>query len=86
MKITPAHFGLVVAAAVTGAVALSSTAAIAADDEKCYGVAKAGKNDCKTDAHSCAGMSKADKDPASFIQVPAGTCEKLTGGTTAPKK
>ena len=78
--------GLLVAAAVTGAVALSSSAAYAADTEKCYGVAKAGKNDCKTDAHSCAGQSKADKDPASFIDVPAGTCEKLTGGSTTPKK
>ena len=86
MKISTAQFGLLVAAAVTGAGALSSTAAYAADGEKCYGVAKAGKNDCKTDAHSCAGMSKADKDPASFIEVPAGTCEKLTGGSTSPKK
>jgi uncharacterized membrane protein len=87
MKNSPAaRLGLLVAAAVTGAVALSSSTAYAADTEKCYGVAKAGKNDCKTDAHSCAGQSKADKDPASFIAVPAGTCEKLTGGSTAPKK
>ena len=75
-------FGLLVAAAVSGAVALSTQSAQAADDEKCYGVAKAGKNDCKTDAHSCAGMSKADKDPASFIAVPAGSCEKISGGST----
>ncbi len=75
MKHLPAaRLGLLVAAAVTGAVALSSSTAYAADTEKCYGVAKAGKNDCKTDAHSCAGQSKADKDPASFIAVPAGTC------------
>ena len=87
MKTIPsARLGLLVAAAVTGAVALSSSTAYAADSEKCYGVAKAGKNDCKTDAHSCAGQSKADKDPASFIDVPAGTCEKLTGGSTTPKK
>ncbi len=87
MKNVPAaRLGLLVAAAVTGAVALSSSTAYAADTEKCYGVAKAGKNDCKTDAHACAGQSKADKDPASFIAVPAGTCEKLTGGSTAPKK
>ena len=85
-NITPARLGLLVAAAVTGAVALSSSTAYAADSEKCYGVAKAGKNDCKTDAHSCAGQSKADKDPASFIEVPAGTCEKLTGGSATPKK
>ena len=85
-SITTARLGLLVAAAVTGAVALSSSTAYAADSEKCYGVAKAGKNDCKTDAHSCAGQSKMDKDPASFVDVPAGTCEKLTGGSTTPKK
>jgi uncharacterized membrane protein len=76
-----ARFGLLVAAAVTGAVALSSSQAYAADGEKCFGVAKAGKNDCKTSAHSCAGQSKADKDPASFILVPAGSCEKIAGGS-----
>lgn len=85
-SITSARLGLLVAAAVTSAVALSSSTAYAADIEKCYGVAKAGKNDCKTDSHSCAGQSKADKDPASFVDVPAGTCEKLTGGSTTPKK
>lgn len=89
MKSIPsARLGLLVAAGVAGAIALASTTAYAADSngEKCYGVAKAGKNDCKTDAHSCAGQSKIDKDPASFIEVPAGTCEKLNGGSTAPKK
>ena len=81
-----ANLGLLVAAAVTGAVALTSSTAFAADSEKCYGVAKAGKNDCKTNAHSCAGQSKMDKDPASFILVPAGSCEKISGGSTAEKK
>jgi len=80
------QFGVLIAAAVAGAVALSTSAAQAADSEKCYGVAKAGKNDCKTDAHSCAGQTKADSDPASFILLPAGLCEKLKGGSTAPKK
>ena len=56
----------------------------AADTEMCYGVAKAGANDCKAGAHDCAGMSKVDRDPASFIVVPAGTCEKLAGGSLKP--
>jgi hypothetical protein len=30
-------------------------------------------------------MSKVDRDPASFILVPAGTCEKLVGGHTKPQ-
>ena len=35
--------------------------------EKCYGIAKAGMNDCQTATHSCAGTSTKDKDPASWI-------------------
>jgi uncharacterized membrane protein len=85
-SISSVRLGLLVAAAVSGAVAISTQSAQAADSEKCYGVAKAGKNDCKTDSHSCAGMSKADKDAASWIQVPAGSCEKISGGSTTPKK
>jgi uncharacterized membrane protein len=53
--------------------------------EKCYGIAKAGVNDCQTASHSCAGTSNKDKDPASWIYVPAGTCSKITGGSTMPK-
>ena len=33
------------------------------DKVKCYGVAKAGKNDCATASHSCAGAAKKDNDP-----------------------
>ncbi len=67
---------------------LSNTASAAADDkapqEKCYGVATAGKNDCGTAKHSCAGMATADKAPDDFKNVPAGTCEKI-GGSLKPK-
>jgi len=48
--------------------------------EKCFGVAKAGMNDCKAGSHSCKGMSTVDADPASFMLLPEGTCEKLVGG------
>lgn len=57
----------------------------AADKEKCYGVAKAGKNDCASGSHSCAGQSKMDNDPTEWKFVPKGECEKM-GGTTAPGK
>jgi len=50
--------------------------------EHCYGVAKAGKNDCAATGHSCAGQSKKDADKASWISVPAGLCGKLAGGST----
>jgi len=65
----------------------ASGAAVAADmpKDKCFGVAKAGQNDCasKNSKHSCAGQSKVDNDPNDFKLVAAGTCEKM-GGTLAP--
>lgn len=65
---------------------LSSTASAAAEgkQEKCYGVAAAGKNDCATSKHSCAGMATVDKAPDDYKSVPAGTCEKI-GGSLKPK-
>ncbi len=53
--------------------------------EKCYGLAKAGKNDCAAGTHSCAGSSKIDADPASWIYVPAGYCERIVNGSLTPK-
>jgi len=51
--------------------------------EKCYGVAKAGKNDCasKANKHGCAGMGKVDLDANEWVKLPKGICEKLTGGS-----
>jgi uncharacterized membrane protein len=54
--------------------------------EKCYGVAKAGKNDCAAGDHSCAGQSTRDFDKASFVSLPAGVCAKLAGGSLAAMK
>lgn len=56
-----------------------------AKKEKCYGVVKAGKNDCanKAGTHSCAGQSTVDGDPGEWVYVPAGLCDKLVGGTTS---
>ena len=54
--------------------------------EKCYGVAKAGKNDCQTSNSSCAGTSKRDNQGDAWIYVPAGSCSKIVGGSTEPKK
>jgi len=48
--------------------------------EKCYGVAKAGMNDCGTAKHACGGQSKKDGDPKEWVYVPKGTCEKLKKG------
>ena len=53
---------------------------------KCYGVAKAGKNDCAAGAHSCAGQATQDSDKASFVYVPQGVCEKLAGASLTSGK
>ena len=54
--------------------------------EKCYGVAKAGKNDCQTANSSCAGTSKRDNQGDAWLYIPAGSCEKIVGGSKDPKK
>ena len=46
---------------------------------KCYGVTKAGKNDCATASHSCAGAAKKDNDPADWKKMPQADCEKAGG-------
>jgi uncharacterized membrane protein len=56
------------------------------DAEKCYGVAKAGKNDCQTANSSCAGTSKRDGQKDAWLYVPAGTCSKLVGGNLQPRQ
>lgn len=59
----------------------TSAAALAAKPgmEKCAGVVKAGKNDCGTSAHACAGQATKDKDASEWLYVPTGTCEKIVG-------
>src|SRR5262245_54207912 len=53
--------------------------------DKCSGGAKAGKNDCQTANSSCAGSSKKDSRGDAWIYVPAGTCDRLVGGSTKSK-
>lgn len=68
-----------------GALLLTSLAAGAANaaaqtpkQEKCFGIAKAGKNDCKAGAGTtCAGTSRTDYQKDAFKLVPAGTCTKI---------
>jgi len=85
MAMTPKQ--VLLAAALGSLVSLGT--AVAADEkaatEKCYGVAEAGKNDCHTASHACAGLATTDKDPAEWVKVPKGTCEKMGGKLTAPQ-
>ena len=76
----------IAAAAIAGLFALGAAggAALAQDkkdQEKCWGVAKAGQNDCANSkaGHSCAGQSKKDNDPYDFKEVKAGTCTQMGG-------
>jgi uncharacterized membrane protein len=55
------------------------------DMEKCYGVVKAGKNDCAGAAHACAGQAKVDSGGKEFVALPKGTCARLAGGSLTPK-
>jgi uncharacterized membrane protein len=78
---------LALAAAIGSLISLGAgSAAVAGDSpakEKCYGIAKAGQNDCAANGHSCAGQSKVDNSPDDFKVVPAGQCEVM-GGKTKP--
>jgi uncharacterized membrane protein len=83
---------IVIRSALASIIALAGTSAIttahAADDttkEKCFGIAKAGANDCAstTGAHSCAGQSKADMSLNEWKYTAKGSCEKMGGKLTA---
>jgi len=86
------HTDLIIRSAVASLVALGLTAgagsALAAKEgmEKCSGIVKAGKNDCGTASHSCAGQAAKDAAADEWIYVPAGTCEKIAGGKVVAKK
>lgn len=46
--------------------------------EKCWGVAMAGKNDCKAGAGTtCAGTARMDYQANAWKNVPAGTCTSI---------
>lgn len=73
---------LVVSTALVTALSMASVSNVyAGGKEKCYGVAKAGQNDCGNLAgtHSCAGQSTVDNDPTEWKIVPKGTCAELGG-------
>jgi uncharacterized membrane protein len=79
-----------------GAAALAAAGTVAAGDESksmdkpgtehCYGIAKAGKNDCANAAHSCAGQASKDMSKSDFVAVPTGTCAKIAGGSATATK
>lgn len=73
---------LIISGALVTALSLVSAGnAFAGGKEKCYGIAKAGQNDCANLAgtHSCAGQSTVDNDPGEWKTVAKGTCAELGG-------
>jgi uncharacterized membrane protein len=81
-----------IVSAVGGLVALGQVALYAQpapapkfDAEKCYGVTKAGKNDCAANGHACQGQSKAEANAKEWIYVPKGTCERIVNGALVAK-
>ena len=79
---------LIVSSALASALALGLLAPVAAQDkpaakEKCYGIAKAGQNDCAnlSGTHSCAGQSKMDMAADDWKYVAKGTCMQMKGMT-----
>jgi len=72
---------LAVAGAMLAAVAASvRDGKDAGERERCYGIARAGQNDCANAVHSCAKQAKSDSDQREWIAVPKGTCARLAGG------
>ena len=75
------------ASVLAGAIAVTSTTAMAGEKdakEKCYGVVKAGQNDCQANGHSCQAQATTDNDGAEWLLVPEGLCERLAGGSLSP--
>jgi uncharacterized membrane protein len=83
---------LIVSSALASALALglmnTASAADSGAKEKCYGIAKAGQNDCAnlSGSHSCAAQTKVDGDPADWKYVAKGTCHNLKGLTADEAK
>jgi uncharacterized membrane protein len=80
-----------VLAAVSAVVALGLSQPVLAQDkpkEKCYGIAKAGQNDCAnlSGTHSCAGQSTKDNAPDEWKYVPKGQCKTMNGMTAEEAK
>lgn len=82
---TGAALGVTAAAALYGmyksveAYSPAARASSGGETEKCFGVAKAGQNDCSTAIHSCNSQAKVDNAPEDFKFVPNGTCLKIGG-------
>ena len=83
--VSPAEIAMIRTLSLAFALA-TTVSAQAADNEKCFGVAAAGQNDCQTANNSCAGQVADAGRGDAWIYVPAGTCTKINGGSLEPKQ
>ena len=74
-----------VVASFTAGAAMATDTHATTGTEKCYGIAKAGKNDCASGQNKCAGSAKMDKQADAFIALPKGACEKIAGASLEAK-
>ena len=77
---------IAIASALAAALVLPAAVQAQGNTEKCYGISKAGQNDCQTASSSCAGTSKKDAQTDAWIAVPKGTCAKIVGASLTPTK
>jgi len=78
------HRNVAITTAIGSLLAFGPLGVFAADKapvEKCFGVVKAGKNDCQTAVSACAGTATKDSQKDAWIYVPKGTCEKIVGAS-----
>ena len=75
------HAMIAAAAAAVMSLSMVAMPAAAQEIEKCFGIAKAGQNDCASinGVHSCAGQSKVDMDKTEWKYVAKGTCKGMKG-------
>lgn len=86
-KIIKSAITSVLSLSVIGNLVNPSAAMAAAEPktEKCYGIVKAGMNDCPTVNGSCAGSAVKDNQADAFILLPKGVCNRIVGGSLTPK-
>jgi uncharacterized membrane protein len=81
-----------IASAIAAAVSIPIVSAGAAPavqppkSERCFGIVKAGHNDCQTMSNSCAGTAKADNQKETWVYLPIGVCAKLSGASLQAKQ
>ena len=90
MRTTNAAIAASIAISLAAAAAGAAPVKMKSGMEKCYGIALAGKNDCKAgEGTSCAGTSKVNYQGDAWKQVKAGTCTSIKtpkgNGSLTPK-